>query len=139
MILGGLVDLYRSEGDSSPLALAHRIARAGLEHNTVDGVITEVGCGGGPCTPDGTQFKGIFVRNLIELLRVTPSTDALVPLLRARLERSAEAAWDNRNDDETFPVHWQSSGVSTAWGSTQSAGLDLLLATLAARTPENCS
>ncbi|MGH8023132.1 MAG: glycoside hydrolase family 76 protein, partial [Limisphaerales bacterium] len=66
VILGGLTDLYKATGDTNYLIQAMAIASSTIT-NLVDnkGVLLEP-CGG-DCGGDGTQFKGIFQRNLTYL------------------------------------------------------------------------
>jgi predicted alpha-1,6-mannanase (GH76 family) len=66
VILGGLAELSRQPGEHGVMRKADKIARAAM-HGLVDGHgilhdACEPHCGG-----DGTQFKGIFIRNLLTL------------------------------------------------------------------------
>jgi predicted alpha-1,6-mannanase (GH76 family) len=64
VILGGLVDLYKSTGSSNYLTQAETLANAAISKLvTSGGVLNEPGSGGG----DVPQFKGIFIRHLAEL------------------------------------------------------------------------
>lgn len=87
VILEGLAGLSQLTGDQAALAQASRIAEAANEHLTDSaGVLHD------PCEPncgaDGIQFKGIFVRDLVPLLKAAPS-----PKLQTLLDRSANSAW----------------------------------------------
>jgi predicted alpha-1,6-mannanase (GH76 family) len=73
VILGGLVELSTATGDTSLLTRAQGIADAATAALTVNGVLTEP-CEGGGCGNDGPAFKGIFLRNLSELVRYTHTT-----------------------------------------------------------------
>jgi predicted alpha-1,6-mannanase (GH76 family) len=67
VILGGLSDLYLLDGNVSHLRLAVAIYTAATDALTTEGILHE------PCEPscgqDGCQFKGIFVRNTMYLLK----------------------------------------------------------------------
>lgn len=74
VVLGGLSELYRRTHDRSLLAGAGAIAAATLSNPSLTdarGILHD------PCEPDcggdGTQFKGIFVRNPATLYKLAPS------------------------------------------------------------------
>jgi len=74
VVLGGLADLYRLTGDRSLLTAAGSLANAAMTKLTdVNGVLHEP-CEAMHCDVDQTQFKGIFVRNLVALNEVAPSS-----------------------------------------------------------------
>ena len=76
------------------------------------------------CAPDGTQFKGIYARNLLALHKVKP-----MPLFRGVLLASANSIWDNdRNASNQISVSWQGPFEYPANASTQSSALDALIA-----------
>jgi predicted alpha-1,6-mannanase (GH76 family) len=71
VILGGLTALSRVDHSSSALAMADKIAQAAISNlSDAQGVLHDT------CEPhcgaDGTQFKGIFIRNLRELNEAGP-------------------------------------------------------------------
>lgn len=124
VILGGLVELARQEQSRSPIRAAHRIATAAIDHLTgKQGILHE------PCEPncgaDGSQFKGIFVRNLALLYGY------------AHKRKYRHFIWRNADSilryDQT-PDH----GLGLVWSgppgkpnaSTQSSALDALVAAL---------
>jgi len=70
VLLGGLIQLASALNDPSLIDTAKRIADAALSTLVdEDGVLVEH-CEP-ECTADGSQFKGIFVRYLARLYRVT--------------------------------------------------------------------
>lgn len=124
VILGGLIELSRQEQSRSPLRAAHRIAAAAIDHLTgKEGILHE------PCEPncgaDGSQFKGIFVRNLALLYDFVPRKK-----FRRFILRNADSILRN---DQT-PTH----ALGLLWSgppgkpnaSTQSSALDALVAAL---------
>jgi predicted alpha-1,6-mannanase (GH76 family) len=124
VILGGLAELHRATGDASLLAAAQSIASAVLSDTTLlnkDGILHE------PCEPkcggDGTQFKGIFVRNLGELDEAAPNA-AYERFLRA----NADSIWAGAHGpDYHFGLSWAAPSAD-ANASTQSSAADALVA-----------
>ena len=122
VLLNGLNDLAKLAADASLLDEANRIATAtmtrlvdsqGILHDSCEPPATK------SCGADGTQFKGIFVRNLAAL----PQT----PQSRAFLQHNADTLWnDARRDGDQFGEVWDSETLGVVNGSTQSSALDLL-------------
>ncbi|KAK3939863.1 hypothetical protein QBC46DRAFT_262320 [Diplogelasinospora grovesii] len=132
VILGGLVELYKATGDSSYLTEAATIATAAIAllSSSSTGVIHESGGCEPNCGADGSQFKGIFVRNLHYLQEVAPQ-DAF----RNSIFRNADSIWANdRNGNNQFGISW--AGPASAGGgpnaSTHSSAMDVLVAAMAA-------
>jgi predicted alpha-1,6-mannanase (GH76 family) len=122
VILGGLSELYRRTRDQSLVSTAGAIADATLG----DPVLMDArGILHDPCEPDcggdGTQFKGIFTRNLALLYRVAPSPQ-YIEFVRANVDN----IWNG--------MHPPEFGIGTIWAvpygtinaSTQSSGDDAL-------------
>ena len=124
VILGGLSDLYKRTHDSSLLAQANSIAAATLKSP----VLTDAhGILHDPCEPncggDGTQFKGIFMRNLAALYRVSPSLQYKTYLLT-----NADSIWTGmKPPDHGIGVVW-TSPYGNIDASSQSSGEDALVA-----------
>lgn len=124
VILGGLAELHATTQDDALLAEARAIAHAVLSSSTlVDGagILHE------PCEPecggDGTQFKGIFVRNLARLNREEPAKEyAAFTRKNAASIRAGMTA-----PEFAIGVRW-SAPYGTVNASTESSGLDALLA-----------
>ena len=71
VILNGLVELSKATGNQTMIESANRLANAAISSLAdSNGILHE------PCEPncgsDGVQFKGIFVRNLVQLYRMSP-------------------------------------------------------------------
>ena len=124
VILGGLTDLFRSTGDHAYLDQAEAIADAAT-HTLVNanGILVE------PCEPscgaDGTQFKGIFTRNLFSLYR----TD-LRPAYLSFVQANAGSIWANdRNGQNQLGLRW-AGPFDRADAARQSSALDALNAAI---------
>lgn len=128
VILAGLSGLGRLTRDRTALRLAGRIAHAAsLQLVDTHGILHD------PCEPncgeDGVQFKGILIRNLVTLERVSPS-----PEISKLLEGNAASVWENaRTEDGQFSVDWAGPPRDSGTGSLISA-LDALTAPLSLHT-----
>ena len=106
VLLGGLAALSKAKGDAGLLRTARFVADSAMQR-LVDakGVLRE-SCEPS-CGEDGTQFKGIFVRNLVEL----PATAETVRFVR----RNAHSLWGPaRTGAAGFGVSWSVAAVSAA-------------------------
>jgi predicted alpha-1,6-mannanase (GH76 family) len=124
VILGGLAELSRQPGQGGRLRQAAQIAQAAI-HGLVDGDgILHDACEP-RCSGDGTQFKGIFVRNLAELEERQPKA-----AYRKFIFRNAESILaHDQGPDHSLGEVW-SGPVGKADASTQSCALDVLVAAL---------
>jgi predicted alpha-1,6-mannanase (GH76 family) len=131
VIVGGLVQLNYVEPNSSYIDLAKYIAVSALEYLADDdGVIhdacegTRDGCGG-----DGTQFKGVFMRNLAELNRETGGFEEA-------LRVNAESIWTRDREEgeggNVFGVNWAGPFEGIANASLQGSAMDGLVAAIGA-------
>lgn len=125
VVLGGLVEL--SKADSSPVLLstAQGIASAAVtrlvDRNGVLHDACEPNCGG-----DGTQFKGIFLRNLMALDMYSPQPDET-----RFIQTNADAVWrEDRGPGNQFGLVW-SGPFGQADAATQTSALDALIAAAA--------
>jgi predicted alpha-1,6-mannanase (GH76 family) len=124
VVLGGLAELHGQMHDAKLIDEANAIAAATLvSAKLVDkqGVLHE------PCEPecgaDGTQFKGIFMRNLAALYRVAPNAR-----YRDFVLKNAESVWRGMRPPEyEIGTAW-SQPYGDANASTQSSGVDVLVA-----------
>ncbi|KAF1918306.1 glycosyl hydrolase family 76-domain-containing protein [Ampelomyces quisqualis] len=131
VILGGLGELHVALGatDSTLLPLATRIAKAAInrladEHGIIHDVCEERNsCGG-----DGTQFKGIFMRNAAKLYKHTGDEE-----LSSQLEVISQSIWDKARKNKVFGNNWAGprpgDGVTEGPNaSVQGSALDGLVA-----------
>lgn len=130
MILGALVEMcnYDLSQRSSSLALATTLATASIANLTdTSHVVHDYACEPN-CAPDGTQFKGIYARNLAKLQKAAPQD------LYAQVINASEAStWKNDRDKRTNQLSVDCTGpsVSSANASTHSSAMDALVAAIA--------
>ncbi|KAI1407980.1 glycoside hydrolase family 76 protein [Hypoxylon sp. FL1857] len=125
VILGGLVELSKATGDTSYLDKARKIADAAVSSTTLvqDGTITEPCSSEEDCEPNGTAFKGIFVRGLAKLNAALDDHPYQTVILN-----NAQAAYENaRNGSNFYGFLWQGPFDEVTIG-TQEAAVDLLVA-----------
>jgi hypothetical protein len=78
------------------------------------------------CAPDGTQFKGIFIRNL-QLLHTVAPQDEYETVIQA----CANSIWANdRSSDNRLSIDWAGPFVTPANSSTHSSAMDALVAAI---------
>ncbi|KAJ4351704.1 uncharacterized protein N0V89_007047 [Didymosphaeria variabile] len=125
VILGGLVELNRASPDSSYLPLAAKIAKAAISELSDDSGILHDKCG--PyCGADGSQFKGVFARNLQMLHDVAPD-DVYVHFIQT----NANSVWENdRDEGNMLSIDWAGPFVNPANASTHSSAMDALVAAI---------
>lgn len=126
VILGALVELDLASPDPILLLLGQEIATAAIftlvDQNGILHDRCEPSCGA-----DGTQFKGVFMRNLQTLEGVFPSI-----FFGSILQRNADSVWQhNRNSKNELSVVWSGPFMLPANASTQSSALDALVAAAA--------
>ncbi|WP_287455346.1 glycoside hydrolase family 76 protein [Leptolyngbya sp. UWPOB_LEPTO1] len=128
VLIGGLVDLYRGTNDPKLLQQAEAIADASIVKLARNGILREPCEDNNDCGNDGPQFKGIFMRNLAELYRVSPKLS-----YREFITRNAESIWANRNQNGQFGLDW-AGNVDQADAKRQTSAIDALNAAIALRT-----
>ncbi|KAF1356123.1 glycoside hydrolase family 76 protein [Delphinella strobiligena] len=123
VILGGLVELAKATNDISYLETANNIANAGITSLSDSAGILHDACEPN-CGGDGSQFKGIFMRNLQYLQQASPS-DAYVQ----SIQDNAISIWtSNRGSGDKLGLVWSGPYDNAANASTQSSALDALVA-----------
>jgi predicted alpha-1,6-mannanase (GH76 family) len=126
VILGALVELNKASPNTSYISTARSIATAAIKAlSDSSGVLHD------PCEPncgvDGSQFKGVFMRNLQILQAAVPDNSYL-----AFIVTNAASIWANdRNSANQLSVDWAGPFVNPANASTQSSALDALVAAAA--------
>jgi predicted alpha-1,6-mannanase (GH76 family) len=126
VILGALVELNKASPNTTYISTAKSIATAAIKDlSDSNGVLHD------PCEPncgaDGSQFKGIFMRNLQILQAATPDKSYL-----SFIATNAASIWaKDRNAANQLSVDWAGPFVGSANASTQSSALDALVAAAA--------
>lgn len=136
VLIGALVDLYRGTKDAELLKQAEAIADVSIVKLARNGILREPCEDKDDCGNDGPQFKGIFMRNLADLYRVSPK-----PTYREFIAKNAESIWANRNEKNQFGLNWAGT-IDKADATRQTSAIDTLNAAISlstARTiqPEN--
>ena len=133
VLIGGLVDLYRSTKDPKLLKQADAIAEASIAKLTRNGILREAcedrnGEDKNDCGSDGAQFKGILMRNLVDLYQVSPK-----PIYREFIQKNAESIWANRNEKIQFGLNWAGT-IDQADAIRQTSAIEALNAAIALTT-----
>jgi len=130
LAIGAPLELYRATGDADLLAEARRLADAALDSPlVVDGVLTE-SCDAldRSCDDNQKQFKGIFMRYLMDLADTTGDDR-----YRTFAAAQAETVWANdRDSSERLGQRW-AGGTSAEHPNvfdwrTQASALSALIA-----------
>ena len=132
VILGALTDLYKVTGDSSYLSQAEAIADANNSTNMDDdGVLYEKGCEpSNSCGGDGSQFKGIYMKNLYYLYQ-SDNKQAY----KNFIIKNVDAIWRRGRDRSNhLGLHWDGP-FDRAQASNQSSATDATNAALAFSWP----
>lgn len=120
VILGGLVEMHTATGDPAYLEQARKIADAAIRTLVnEEGILTEPCERNSDCGGDGSQFKGIFMRNLGVLYGATRN-----PAYREFLRKNADSIWAKaRSGEDHFGLRW-AGPFDKADASRQSSALD---------------
>ncbi|KAF2769839.1 Six-hairpin glycosidase [Teratosphaeria nubilosa] len=124
VILGGLTELARATKDNSYITTAKQIADAAIAALAPDGILhdpCEPNCGG-----DGSQFKGIFARNLQILQQYAPETR-----YQTFLDENADSIWEKARSGNELNLVWSGGNTQPANASTQSSAMDAIVGSLA--------
>ncbi|KAJ5612955.1 CAZyme family GH76 [Penicillium lagena] len=125
VVLGGLVELNKAAPNSSYLNSANSIATAAIKTLADSNMVIHEECEPSDCEPNGTQFKGIFIRNLNMLQSVTPNS-----LYKQVIDSCANSISENdHNSQNQFGVDW-SGPVTSVDASTHSSAMDALVAAI---------
>jgi len=135
VLLGGLSALYEITGQREYLRAGQNIADAAIRDLTspatspVPGILVEPGeerMAAARSRGDGSQFKGIFIRNLRDFARYSDR-----PAYRDFIIRNADCIWANsRNSGNQFGLRW-TGPFDTADASRQTSAVDALIAAAA--------
>lgn len=123
VVLGGLVELSIATKERRYLGAAKTIAEAAIEAlSDSEGILHDL-CEP-DCGPDGSQFKGVFARNLWKLHQ-----SVYEELYVEFLVRNAASIWmRDRNGRNQLGLIWSGPSAGSTNASTQSSALDALVA-----------
>ena len=122
VILGGLAALHQANHDPATQTEARAIAAAAIAHLTDALGILHDTCEP-KCGADGTQFKGIFVRNLRALNAVDPQ-----PQYNSFVRTNADSIWSQVHPPDYHLGEVWTAPFAAADASTQSSAIDALVA-----------
>jgi len=126
VVLGGLVELNKAAPNDTYLESANTIAKAAIETLTDSNKVLHDSCEPNNCEPDATQFKGVFMRNLEMLQRVSPHD-----IYKEVIISSANSIWENdRNGQGQLGVDWAGPLHNPADASTHSSAFEALVAAI---------
>lgn len=125
VILGGLVELAQANNDPTLIQEAVTLANATLASSLVNsnGILAEPSVSGG----DTPQFKGIFVRNLMDLYKATNYNKYKQFIVTNANSISSKAQSDRGHE---FGALWQGP-FDSADATRQTSALDAIVAALA--------
>jgi hypothetical protein len=126
LAIGAGVELYRATGNAAVLATARRLADSAMSSSvlTRNGILTEAcDVGTSTCSDNGKQFKGIFMRYLMDLADLTG-----VAGYRTYARTQADSIWANGRDSFNRIAERWAGGDSVRDWRTQASGLEALLA-----------
>ncbi|MGW0231434.1 glycoside hydrolase family 76 protein [Actinopolymorpha singaporensis] len=138
LAVGGALELWRATGDPTLLSTARRLADAAIDGGlTTDGVLTEA-CDtlDRTCDDNAKQFKGIFLRYLMDLADTTRADRYM-----AFVARQAETIWAQDHDAaDRLGTRW-AGGTSTDHPNvfdwrTQASALSALIAAVPVPAPK---
>jgi predicted alpha-1,6-mannanase (GH76 family) len=122
VILGGLAALHKANHDPVALTEARAIAAAAIAHLTdAQGILHDT-CEP-KCGADGTQFKGIFVRNLRALDAVDRQSQ-----YSSFVRTNADSIWSQVHPPDYHLGEVWAAPFAAADASTQSSAIDVLVA-----------
>ncbi|WP_329001272.1 glycoside hydrolase family 76 protein [Kribbella sp. NBC_00709] len=126
LAIGGALELWRATGDSSLLAEARRLGDAAMSSSMLSpgGILSESCDAAGNCDDNQKQFKGVFMRYLMDLSDSTGDAS-----YRTYGQLQADSIWQNDRDSlNRLGQRWAGGGVRD-WRTQASALSGLLAAT----------
>ncbi len=126
LAIGGALELWRATGDATVLAKARQLGDAAMSSTLLSpgGILTESCDAAGNCDDNQKQFKGIFMRYLMDLADSTGEAS-----YQTYAQRQADSIWQNDRDSlNRLGQRWAAGGVRD-WRTQASALGGLLAAT----------
>ena len=125
-ILGGLVELNKATSDALLLEAANTIAQAAIKALADVNMVIHESCGPNDCAPDVTKFKGIFIRSLHMLQKVSRNN-----IYKQIIDNCARSIWANdRNSQNQLGIDWAGPFQGPADMSTQNSAMGTLVAAI---------
>ncbi|GAA1663348.1 hypothetical protein GCM10009765_11070 [Fodinicola feengrottensis] len=125
LAMGAALELWRATGDPTQLAAARRLADAAITSSSLspNGILTESCDPANTCDDNQKQFKGIFMRYLLDLLTATGDSG-----YRGYAQRQADAIWQHDRDPlNRIGQRWAGATPNAQDWRTQASGLGGLL------------
>jgi predicted alpha-1,6-mannanase (GH76 family) len=121
LAIGGAVEVWRATGDSRVLTSARQLADAALSSGLVgSGVLTESCDNAGTCDDNQKQFKGVFMRYMLDLADATGS-------YRPFIQTQADAIWNRDRDSlNRLGERWSGAEPNARDWRTQASALNSL-------------
>ena len=126
LMVGAALQLYKATGNGTYLNQARGFAHYMVTHESVSTkygpVLKEVVCANS-CAGDATEFKGIALRYLIDLLAVDPANTSVRSLVNA----TVASLWYTSRSAQTglFGIRWEGDLPAFNLGAQNSAALAL--------------
>jgi predicted alpha-1,6-mannanase (GH76 family) len=127
LAIGGFLQLYKANGDTSALTTARTLADAAMSSSqlTVGGVLTEnCDVGSASCDDNAKQFKGIFMRHFADLAKATGTST-----YTSYIQKQSDSIWANdRTSLNALGERWAGTGPNQTDWRTQASALGALTA-----------
>ena len=126
LAIGGALELWRATGDGSLLAEARQLGDAAMSSSVLSpaGILSESCDAAGNCDDNQKQFKGVFMRYLMDLADSTGDAS-----YRTYAQRQADSIWQNDRDSlNRLGQRWAGGGSTARDWRTQASALSGLLA-----------
>ncbi|MDT5013903.1 MAG: hypothetical protein QOD39_63 [Mycobacterium sp.] len=125
LAIGAALELYRATGDSTLLTKARQLGDAAMSLLSPAGILTEsCDTGSATCDDNQKQFKGIFMRYLMDLADTTGDTT-----YHSYAVRQSDSIWQHDRDSlNHLGQRWAGVGTNPRDWRTQTSALGALLA-----------
>jgi predicted alpha-1,6-mannanase (GH76 family) len=125
LAIGGALELYRATGDSTLLTKARQLGDAAINSLSPGGILTEsCDTGSASCDDNQKQFKGIFMRYLMDLADTTGDAS-----YRTYAQRQSDSIWQHDRDSlNHLGQRWTGTTPNPTDWRTQASALSATLA-----------
>jgi len=129
LAIGAAVEVYRATGNAAVLSAARRLADSAMSSTvlTKSGILTEsCDTADRTCDDNGKQFKGVFMRYLMDLADLTGAAS-----YRTYARTQADSIWTKDRDSlNRIGERWAGTSPNVFDWRTQASGLEALVAAL---------